>query len=147
MTFELPYTKPVFKHQPDATIDQDNPVSGQKYEWKDKDGNPLGTQKNVRLVGVAVRCTWTEQPTSIEAHITINDVPHKYYFNDPVSDQWYCTRAHYLPNAETNQLLETIPQLYYTLALFESRNVKVEAEITGGTVSNLSARVKWAKME
>lgn len=30
--------------------------------------------------------------------------------------------------------------------LLEGRSVKIEVEITGGTVSNLSARVKYAKM-
>ena len=133
------------EQQPDATINITNPVSGTKYEWESPPGTPLGTQKNVRIVGVAVRCTWTAQPSPIEVHLTIDGVPFRYYFNDPASDTWYFTRYHQLANSQTDQVLDTLALLYYALGLFEGRTIKVQAEITGGTVSNLFARVKWAK--
>ena len=134
----------VFEHQPDATISVTDPESGQKYEWKDKDGNPLGTQKNVRIISIYALTTWTGQPTPLEIHVTIDGVPHRFFVNDPVSGTSY--QGEIFPRAlETAQLLTTASNLVNAF-LLEGRSVKVEVEITGGTVSDLKARIKWAKM-
>ena len=148
MTFQLPHTKPVFKHQPDATIDVTDPVSGQKYEWKDPDENPLGTQKNVRIISIVVQCTWTVQPTPLEIHVTVDGNSITYKVTDPESAKFY-SASPAAQNPASSQSLMNISALYdrNRTFLLESRSVKVEAEITGGTVSNLSARVKYAKME
>ena len=151
MTFALPHTKPVFKHQPDATINQDNPDSGTKYEWS-SDGTQakkLGTQKNVKIISIDVQCTWTVQPTPLEVHVTIDGKNIKHSADSPLSAKWYEAYPQAY-NAENNQPLSDVETVQYSLYrpfLYEGRNVKVEAEVTGGTVSNLSARVKWAKME
>ena len=150
MTFELPYTKPVFKQQADATINQENPESGTKYEWS-SDGTQakkLGAQKNVRIISVEIECAWTAQPSPLELHITVDGILHTYSKTDPVTATMYFpTRRPEL--ASNDQRLDPTAseiQDYHTFEL-EGRSVKVEAEITGGTVSNLSMRVKWAKME
>ena len=137
MTFELPHTKPIFKHQDDATINQANPVSGTKYEV-------LAETKNVRIISIAVRCTWTVQPTPLEVWITVDGQTMRFYFPDPISDTWY---KGYIADESVEGYLTVDYAAQYRAFLLEGRSVKVEAEITGGTVSNLSARVKWAKME
>lgn len=126
----------VFQQQPDATLNQANPDSGTKYEV-------LATTKRVRLIGISVQCTWTVQPTPLEIHLTINGQTVTYTFTDPVTATDYFAKNS-LGNAETAQeLTVTQPDVPF---LREGRSVKVEAEITGGTVSNLSARVKYGKI-
>ena len=138
MTFQLPHTKPVFKHQPDTVLDQANPDNGKKY-------TVLET-KNVRIISIMVQCTWSVQPSPLELYLTIDGVPWKWSFTDPQSVRAYvCQNTRYL--AEDAQVLEYITGGTECPFLLEGRSVKIEAEITGGTVSNLSARVKWAKME
>ena len=146
MSFALPHTKPVFKHQPDATIDQDNPVSGQKYEWKDPEGKPLGTQKNVRILSINVNCTWTVQPTPLEIWLTIDGQPLRFFVNDPdtVTEYYARLKANITPAAQQLTTTEIINAKAFML---EGRTAKIEAEITGGTVSKLNVRVKYAKME
>ena len=145
----------VFKHQADATINQTNPGDGTKYEWS-SDGtqaNKLGTQKNVQLLGIIVKCTWTVQPTPLEIHAVIDGVAWKWTKTDPVSDtDYFCyIQPDIAPLSQTlvgsAQAVTTVGDV--TLDRYFSggaRSVKVEAEITGGTVSNLSARVKYAKI-
>lgn len=127
------------KCQADATLDQDNPVSGTKYTI-------LDTTKNVRIVGIAVKCTWTVQPTPLEIHVTIDGQTWKWSQADPVSNTWYNPYIS-ASVAELSQIFDVgdVRQPYRAF-LLEGRNVKVEAEITGGTVSNLSGRIKWAKI-
>ena len=141
MTFALPHTKPVFKHQPDAVLNQANPVSGQKYVV-------LDTTKNVRIIDMHIKCDWTIQPSPLELHLTIDGIPHIHTLADPPTDTWYVPYIRgSLP--ETDQGLTNDASVYAPIRAFiyEGRSIKIEAEITGGTVQNLSARVKWAKME
>ena len=128
-------TKPnVFKQKADATLSQ-APVSGTKY-------TVLDTKRNVRIIGISVQCTWTVQPTPLEIHITIDGQTVTFTFTDPVSATDYFAKNS-LATAETAQeLTVTQPDVPF---LREGQSVKVEAEITGGTVSNLSARVKWSQ--
>ena len=146
MTFALPHTKPVFKHQPDATINQDNPDSGIKYEWS-SDGtqaNKLGTLKNVRIISIEVHCTWTVQPTPLEIWVTIDGQSLRFFVTDPESATLYYDELY--PSEEYGYLVKANPHAPKRAFLLEGRSVKVEVEITGGTVSNLSARVKYAKI-
>lgn len=142
----------MFKHQADVLVDMSGgtpPVSGTKYEWS-TDGavaNAIGTQNNVRILGIAVRCTWTVQPTPIEAHVTIDGNAITHAIGNPTSNTWYYVSMEDWEAAETAQVLVTGGE---TVArqqpIYEGRAVKVEAEITGGTVSALNMRVKWARV-
>jgi len=121
-------------HQADATLTQ-APVSGIKYVVLDT--------KNARIISIGVKCVWTVQPTPLEIHITIDGVAIIASKIDPV------TNTEYLVN-DSHPLLATLflesPGSGRILPfLIEGRSVKIEAEITGGTVSNLTARVKYAK--
>ena len=133
---------PVFKQQPDATIDQANPVSGTKYEV-------LAETKNVRIIGISVRCTWTVQPDPLEIWVTADGQTQRWYVPSPASIKDYIamTPASSVVSHTNLSMVEWSASMFFGAFLLEGRSVKVEAEITGGTVSNLSARVKWAKME
>ena len=125
----------VFKQQADATLSQ-APVSGTKYEV-------LATTKNVRIIGISVQCTWTVQPTPLEIHITIDGQTVTFTVTDPVTATDYFCQNSFAAAETAQELTTTQPDQAF---LREGRSVKVEAEITGGTVSNLSARVKYAKI-
>ena len=128
----------VFKQQADATLSQANPVSGTKY-------TVLDTTKNVRIKSITARCTWTVQPTPLEIHLTIDGILYTAEYIDPISLTDYITQF----RSYSGLLLLTIIDAMYTYGapfLVEGRTVKIEAEITGGTVSNLFSRVKYAKI-
>lgn len=143
MSTDLATKKQTFEHQPDATIDQDNPVSGQKYEWEDAEGKPLGTQKNVRTIQILVNVTWTAQPSPLEIHITEDGQTRKAVIPDPVSEEVYEVCMGHSLTGDHYRFIS--PASVQRPVLTEARTIKIEAEITGGTVSNLSARVKYAK--
>jgi len=129
------FTVPV--HQADATLSQANPTSGTKY-------TVLDTTKNVRIRGISVKVTWTVQPTPLEIHITIDGQTRTHTFTNPVTATNYiCDEYDY--SDPTALPMDITARLTQRDMLIEGRSVKVEAEITGGTVSNLSARVKYAK--
>jgi len=124
------------ENQADATLSQDNPVSGTKY-------TVLDTTKNVRIIGIEIDCTWTVQPTPLEIHVTIDGIAMIFAQTNPVSATPY--RALLNPAyAADNQFMTAATNLDVPF-LIEGRSVKVEVETTGGTVSNLSAKVKYAK--
>ena len=129
---------PVFEHQADATLDQANPVSGTKYEV-------LSTTKRVRIKAIIVKVTWTVQPTPLEIHLTIDGISHTASFSDPESAKNYYVRF-YPYDSQNSYGLDGTPYDHERAFMSEGRSVNVEAEITGGTVSNLSARVKYAKI-
>ena len=128
----------VAKQQPDAVLSQDNPVSGTKY-------TVLDTRRNVRIKNISVRCTWTEQPSPLEIHITIDGQTWNFAMTDPESDKTYyiCLAGNQAPGS---YYLDPTDRGLGQAFMFEGRSVKIEAEITGGTVSNLYARTKWAKL-
>ena len=128
----------VFQHQPDAVLNQANPVSGTKYEV-------LAETKNVRIIGIVVVCTWTVQPTPLEIHVTIDGQAIKHSQTDPESAKFYYPTIN-RQSFEQGQVMDVGAQQSNIPFLYEGRSIKVEAEITGGTVSNLSARVKYAKI-
>ena len=125
--------------QDDATLSQANPTSGTKY-------TVLDTIANVRIISISVQCTWTVQPTPLEIHITIDGKTITHTFANPVTATDYVAFINPTKAATAQGLSATDPtDLGLPAFLREGRSVKVEAEITGGTVSNLSSRVKYAK--
>lgn len=124
--------------QADEVLNQANPISGTGYPI-------LAQTANVRIISIAAQCTWTVQPSPLEVHITIDGVPIiTHTINNPVSGTWYeaALRAQLAENA---QALAGVGTTAPTRAfLYEGRVVAIEAEITGGTVQNLSARLKYA---
>lgn len=135
------------KHQADAYVDQSSPVSGTKYEWS-TDGtqtNKLGALTNIRLLSIYVECTWTVQPSPLEIHVTIDGQVITHTVANPVSTTTYCAVI-LSTTAETAQKLDSnTDKAAYQQPIYEGRKVKVECEVTGGTVSNLKMRVKYAK--
>ena len=131
----------MFKHQEDATLSQDNPVSGTEYALTGF-SNP---QSNVRIIGASAAVTWTGQPTPLQIHIDIDGNRHTWNFTDPVSETPYQARRMNLSLASDSYTLEALTEAAHAF-LAEGRSVSVTVETTGGTVQNLSARLHWAKV-
>ena len=125
------------EHQADEFLNQANPVSGNKYTI-------LDTTELVRIMGVAARVAWSGQPNPLQVHITIdgNDISHNKA--NPVNNTWYFAGWN-SQGAENDQGLSTADNTKVKAFAYEGRSVKVEAETTGGTVSALQSRLKWAK--
>jgi len=131
------------QQQTDAFLSQANPTSGTKY-------TVLDTTLNARITSIRCKVTWTVQPTPLEIHVTIDGKAERFFVTDPVSAQFYI--ASVAPDgSETNQSLiitfttSGITSPFLIPIYLEGRSIKIEAETTGGTVSNLSVRVKYAK--
>jgi len=130
---------PVPQHQVDATLNQANPGDGTQYEV-------LATTRNVRIYAIEIRCTWTVQPTPLELHVIIDGVTMTFAFTDPVSNTAYAPRFFDYRAAPADQaLVGAAAETWSKAFLVEGRSVRITAEITGGTVSNLSARVKYGR--
>jgi len=133
------YEYPVPEHQTDVTLNQANPISGTLYEV-------LAATPNVRLVMVAVRVTWTVQPTPLEVHITIDGVTYTASYTDPITatDHFLIpiSAGYPYPGMTLVLLTEAIRHGY---PIIEGRNIRVQVETTGGTVSALQARVRYAR--
>lgn len=138
----------VFQMQADALVDMSGgtpPSSGTKYEWS-TDGavaNALGTLKNVRLISLAAKVVWSVQPNPLEIHVTIDGQEITFTVANPVSTTWYFA---VLNGALATGGLGTTDYAPQRAFLMEGRSVKVEAETTGGTVTDLNARIKYAKI-
>jgi len=128
----------VFQQQADASLSQANPVSGTKY-------TVLATTKNVRIISIEVDVTWSGQPTPLEIHVTVDGVVFTFTVTDPASATAYFARFNEGAVA-TSQILETTQYSSWRSFLLEGRSVKVEAEITGGTVSSLDVLMRYVKM-
>jgi len=139
----------MLEYQDDALVDMSGgtpPVSGTKYEWS-TDGsvaNALGTQKNVRIIGIECKVTWTVQPTPLEVHITVDGVELTGGMTNPTTaTSYYVIMRSFSAGALVVSTVDSLPSSPF---IVEGRSVKVEVETTGGTVSALTARVKWAKI-
>lgn len=126
----------IFQIQPDAVLSQDNPDSGVKY-------TVLDTVYNARIISIEADVTWTVGPTPLEIYLTIDGQAIRHYFTDPVTATEYFCQTSAGDAANIQYMTVTALPLYRTY-LTEGRSVKVEEETTGGTVQNLSARVKYA---
>jgi len=126
-----------YKHQADATLSQANPVSTTLYTI-------LAATANARIIGISVVCTWTVQPT-MDLVITIDGQTLTYSIAAPVSTTMYypATESNRAPDA---QQLSTTEYSVYRAFFLEGKSIMVQARTNGGTVSNLSGRVKYAKL-
>lgn len=124
----------IFVHQADAVLNQANPVSGTLY-------TVLDTTKNVRLIALVVKVTFSVQPTPLEVHITVDGQTLLFSQTDPSSATNYYLFVH--PTAPG--LTITGEELTRKPFVLEGRSMKIEVEITGGTVSNLYANAMHAK--
>jgi len=123
-------------HQQDATLSQANPVSGTQYEV-------LATTANVRIIDILVSVTWTVQPTPLEVHITIDGRTLTLLVANPTTGTPYSPSFLNIAN-EQGGLSATLGLTTRPFFL-EGRSVRITAETTGGTVSNLTCRVKYAR--
>lgn len=133
--------KPVPVLQADTTLSQANPVSGTQYAV-------LATNINVRIWAASAYSEWTVQPSPIELHFTIDGNTLTHAKANPV------TATHYIAqlNAQGSEIqgnMDIYTALGYSLIarsiMIEGRSVAAVAEITGGTVQLLTARIKWSK--
>lgn len=125
--------------QADATIDL-APASGTKY--------PLGvfsaTQAYVRIKSVSAIVTFTVQPDPLEIHLVIDGVTHIFAFTNPVTATNYYLETINADRLPTTQYLTV--NVRNQPFIIEGKSVtELSAEITGGTVSNMKARAKWAR--
>ena len=132
----------VFQQMPDATLSQATPTSGLAY-------TVLDTTKRVHIYSITASVTWTVQPTPLEIHITIDGQTITHLVANPISAANYVTIKSAVgdSSAANAQVLHPVATGYTVDAFpvqYEGRSVKVTAETTGGTVTNLSARVKYA---
>ncbi len=128
----------LYKLQSDAVISQASPSTGNKY-------TVLDTTLKVRIYGVNIVVTWTVQPDPLEVHLTIDGISIAHSFTNPVSTTNYIVVV--APWLAANAMtLATWDAAYGRNFLYEGQSIKVEAETTGGTVSNLSCRVKYGKI-
>jgi len=127
---------PVPEHQADAIFSQVNPISGTKYLM-------LDITKNCRVIGIDISCVWTVQPSPLEIYITIDSVNYTASKVDPVSAAYYVVYA--VPTSTGLSLIVGADAIKERAFLLEGRSIKIEAAITGGTVSSLFGRVKYAK--
>ena len=125
-----------YVHRPDATISQANPVSGTPYVV-------LATTGNARIISISVQSTWTVQPTDLEVHITIDGQNFSFWVANPITAQPY--EAVLREVVSLNQsLIAWSTNTASRAFLLEGRSILIRAETTGGTVTNLSCRVKYA---
>jgi len=138
-------TPQVFQQQPDAVLSQADPTANTLY-------TVLAATKNVQIRSVSASVTWTVQPNPLEIVITVDGQTWNFSFANPVTATNYILAESVasLALAESAQILATTLSATVTFhRAFEARSVKVEArtgKTTAGTVSNLSARVKYAKI-
>ena len=123
--------------QPDKLFNQSNPTSGLKYEV-------LATTPWVRLISIGAYVLWTAQPTPLEIYVTVDGQAGKFSVVDPVSNTGYYPALDAkmaFPMGSLSLTDHCLERAY----LLDGRSVKVEAEITGGTVSRMVCVVRWAK--
>jgi len=125
------------KQKADATLSQANPTSGDKY-------TVLSTARRVRVIGISVWVSWTVQPTPLEVHCTVDGQSYLFSIANPVNGTRYSAfiDERYGIGVST---LGADSYAKYRAYLFEGRSVKIEVETTGGTVSNISAKVVYAQ--
>lgn len=131
----------VWTRQVDAVLSQASPVSGTKY-------TVLATTKNVRIRSIVAQVTWSGQPNPLEVHLTIDGIPFTVTQTNPVSATPYAlaqsVAADFL--AAAAGVFVTVYSAVNVPIQYEGKSVKVEVETTGGTVSLLECRVKYARM-
>jgi len=125
-------------YQPPATLNQANPVAGTWY-------TVLSETESVRMCGMGIKCTWTVQTKPLQLRITIDGEVMIPTIDSPISNTYYIPRD--VPYS-SNLAFQTFSYNHAVAFLLEGRSVQVEAQCgstTPGTVSKLSASMKWAK--
>jgi len=134
--------KYAWQHQPDAVLNQANPVSGTLYPV-------LPVNEDVRIISVYARITWAvTQPTPFEALITIDGNTLIHVGNNPISNTNY-EAILVGENAENGQYLITgVDRTSNRAFLYEGQSISVQARITWAITqpTPMVMRVKWARL-
>jgi len=125
------------EHQTDATIIQSNPGDGTQYEI-------LAATDYVRLISAAIRCTWAVQPTPLELFTIVDGQTITWSKANPVTNTWYFPRVDASSNPDTQELTNLAADQRNRPFVLEGRNMQILGEVSGGTVSQLRAVVKYA---
>lgn len=126
------------KMQDQTIVTQASPGTGTKYTL-------LDTTKNVRVITAVVRCTWTVQPNPLELHGTIDGQTFRWYSAAPVSNTWYDAVWDSEQDIANQGFVVVGSNAPHTRAfLLEAQSVKIEMEVTGGTVSEVKGKVIYA---
>lgn len=129
----------VYKQQADAVIAAVPPALGTPIPF-------TMIPYNVRLIGATIECTWTVQPDPLEIHVVVDGVTFTFKKNNPVSATRYGLTHMDLEYQESSQSLYAGLTTVQAFVL-EGRHVAIGCEVTGGTVSRLDARLRWARIE
>ena len=129
----------LYEYQDDATLVQDDPVSTEI--------NPvLLASDKVKVYSISASVTWTVQPSPLEIIVIIDGTTTILHVQeDPVSEQEYSAillagEPPWLQGMDTTGLASSRAFIY------EGHNVAINARTTGGTVSNITCRVKWGQI-
>lgn len=139
------WNKTVFQQQPDAVLNQVNPVANTLY-------TVLDTTKNVKIESITVSVTWTVQPNPLQIIITKDGQTETFSFTDPATATNYTLTqsvASAAAAASAQVLATTLSATVLLHQPIEGRSIKVQARTgaaTAGTTSNLSARAKYGKI-
>ncbi len=125
------------ERQADLLVSEIPPTLGTKY-------TVLDTTELVRIDAISVKCNWTVQPTPLEIYLTADNDTLLYSKTDPVNNTFYTCQFN-PQRAAISQYLATETETLRRAFFMEARSVKIEMEITGGTVSAIQCRLKWAK--
>jgi hypothetical protein len=128
----------VYEYQTEAAIDIAPPTSAALY-------TVLDTTPNVRIIAIMGKCQFTAgAPDPLEIIVTIDGKTIIYKKATPATGTSY--GANLLTDwDDANQQLGNLDQASYRAFLLEGRSVKIQARVTGGTLTHLIALVKWAR--
>lgn len=124
------------KTMPALIVTTAPPTSGLKYAL-------LPTKMNCRLIGIRAQVAWTVQPSPLEVHITLDGEDWTFAKVDPVTATAYSIRNLDMGAGIAAQSLDVVTTLQSPFIL-EGREMKIETETTGGTVSQMYAEVIYA---
>ena len=130
-------TKPnVFSYQPKKFLTEDNPEDAVLYTVLEK-------TRNVRIKSIFVKCIWSAQPLWLQVVVFLKKTTITYNVDSPDSNIPYfaCNTG----DEAIEELLETTDESKSRAFLIEDQSVKVAVRCSGGTVSNISAIVKWSQ--
>ena len=127
----------VFKQQPDGWLIKAEPDDNTLYPV-------LEAKKNVRIIGAVVKCIWSVEPIAVELVMIVDGKTYVFIKNSPATDTWYGAIEIDVSDALDTQMDITV--MTKQAFLVEGRLVMVDMRVLGGTVSNLSGRVKWGQI-
>ena len=124
--------------QADVVLNQANPVSGTQYVV-------LAETTFVGIRGGAAQCTWTVQPTPLELHHVLDGIDLLSQRVNPASATYYFLAEASWPTG----LLQDLIAIDYAERskgyIFEATTALFIGEVTGGTVQNMTIRLKWSR--